>query len=167
MLVCEPSAQGSSSSWLFLKLICAVIGPNVWRRLGDVSTDLLALEAHREAALANVPFFLAECRRRIFAASYDWDKFLATLFGRPPRILRSYADCRLPLELTNDQLCSGGLSDEEQASFKLTGGWATKNSPCSAAYIRAIHILSEFKEDALLHHLKPLDSETKSRLESV
>ncbi|KAH0134770.1 hypothetical protein KCU66_g659, partial [Aureobasidium melanogenum] len=142
-------------------------GANVWRRLGDVSTDLLALEAHREAALANVPFFLAECRRRIFAAAYDWDKFLATLFGRPPRILSSYADCRLPLELTNDQLSSGGLSDEEQASFELTGGWATENFPCSASYIRAIHILAQFKEQALLHHLKTLDSETRSKLEEI
>lgn len=148
-----------------MSLIRIFPGPNVWRRLGDVSTDLLALEAHREAALANVPFFLAECRRRIFAAAYDWDKFLATLFGRPPRILSSYADCRLPLEITNDQLSSGGLSDEEQASFELTGGWATENFPCSASYIRAIHILSQFKEQALLHHLKFLDVETRSKLE--
>lgn len=132
-----------------------------------MSTDLLALEAHREAALANVPFFLAECRRRIFATAYDWDKFLATLFGRPPRILSSYADCRSPLELTDDLLCLGRLSDEQQASFELTGGWATENSPCSATWIRAIHILSHFKEEALLHHLKPLDRETRSKLESV
>lgn len=146
-------------------LIHACIGPNVWRRLGDVSTDLLALEAHREAVLANVPFFLAECRRRIFAAAYDWDKFLATLFGRPPRILSLYADCRLPLELTNDQLSLGEISEEDRASFESTGGWAAENYPCSASYIRAIHILSQFKEKALLHHLKPLDTETRSQLE--
>ncbi|KAI4726670.1 hypothetical protein E4T49_05568 [Aureobasidium sp. EXF-10728] len=141
--------------------------PCIWRRLGNVSTDLLALEAHREAATTNVPFFLAECRRRTFAAAYHWDKFLATLFDRPPRILSCFADCRLPFEMADDRLCLAESSDEEQALFERTGGWSTGNSFCSTTWIRALYILAQFKEEALLHHLKPLDHETRSKLESV
>ncbi|KAI4716107.1 hypothetical protein E4T48_07707 [Aureobasidium sp. EXF-10727] len=148
-------------------LIHVYTDPCIWRRLGNVSTDLLALEAHREAATTNVPFFLAECRRRTFAAAYHWDKFLATLFDRPPRILSCFADCHLPFEMADDRLCLTGSSDEEQALYERTGGWSTGNSFCSTTWIRALYILAQFKEEALLHHLKPLDHETRSKLEMI
>lgn len=147
--------------------LCTSAGPAVWRRLGDLSADIFGLEIHREATVAKVPFFLAECRRRIFAAAFTWDKLLATLFDRPPRIPSYYADCRLPLELTDDQLCVNGLSDQEQASLERNGGWYTGNSNISTSWIRALYLLAQFKEETLMHQLKPLDHETRSKLESV
>lgn len=143
------------------------VGPTAWRRLGDLSTDIFGLEINREQAVSKAPFFLAECRRRVFAAAYHWDKLLATLFDRPPRIPSYYADCRLPLELTDDQLCLNVLSDEEQASLERTGGWHTGSSNYSASWIRALYLLAQFKEETLLHQLKPLNEETKSKLGSV
>ena len=143
------------------------VGPTVWRRLGDLSTDIFGLEIHREAAITKVPFFLAECRRRIFAAAFHWDKLLATLFDRPPRIPSYYADCRLPLELTDDQLCSNGLSDEELAALERSGGWYTGGFNSNTSWIRALYLLAQFKEETLLHQLKPLDQETRSKLESA
>lgn len=150
-----------------LIIVCARVGPNVWRRLGDLSTDIFALEIHREAAIAKAPFFLAECRRRIFAAAFHWDKFLATLFDRPPRIPSYYADCRLPLELDYDQLLLTRPSDVEQTVFERNDGWSTGSSLCSLTWIRALYLLATFKEETLLHHHKPLDHETRSKLESV
>ncbi|KAI4818563.1 hypothetical protein E4T44_10471 [Aureobasidium sp. EXF-8845] len=141
--------------------------PTAWRRLGDLSTDIFALQIHREVTIEKVPFFLAECRRRIFAAAFHWDKLLATLFDRPPRIPSYYADCRLPLELTDDQLCLDDPRDEEQASVERTGGWHTGTSNYSASWIRTLYIIAQFKEETLLHHLKPLDDQTRSKLELV
>lgn len=154
------------SSSVLIKL-CAFLGPAVWRRLGDLSADIFGLEVHREATVAKVPFFLAECRRRIFVAAFTWDKLLATLFDRPPRIPGYYADCRLPLELTDDQICLTGLSDREQASLELNGGWYAGSSNISASWIRALYLLAQFKEETLMHQLKPLNQETRSKLESV
>ncbi|THV68196.1 hypothetical protein D6D28_06904 [Aureobasidium pullulans] len=142
-------------------------GPNVWRRLGDLSTDIFALEIHREAVITKAPFFLAECRRRVFTAAFHWDKFLATLFGRPPRIPSYYADCRPPLELTDDQLCLTGLSEEERASYERYEGWSTKSSSCSTTWIRALYLLAKFKDETLLHHHKPVDDKTRSKLEEL
>jgi hypothetical protein len=125
------------------------------------------LEINREQAVSKAPFFLAECRRRIFAAAYHWDKLLATLFDRPPRIPSYYADCCLPLELTDDQLCLDVLSVEKQASLEHTGGWHDTGPNYSASWIRALYLLAQFKEETLLHQLKPLNEETKSKLQSV
>ncbi|KAI5207126.1 hypothetical protein E4T39_02047 [Aureobasidium subglaciale] len=140
-------------------------GPNVWRRLGGLSTDIFALELHREAAIAKAPFFLAECRRRVFAAAFHWDKFLAALFDRPPRIPGYYADCAPPIELTDDQLCLTRFGCEP-TSFAQVDGWSDGSSSCSATWIRALYLLSQLRDKALVHHLKPLDHETRPKLNS-
>ncbi|KEQ90644.1 hypothetical protein AUEXF2481DRAFT_44841 [Aureobasidium subglaciale EXF-2481] len=141
-------------------------GSNVWRRLGGLSTDIFALELHREAAIAKAPVFLAECRRRVFAAAFHWDKFLAALFDRPPRIPGYYADCAPPSELTDDQLCLTRLGCDP-ASFAQADGWSGGDSCCSATWIRALYLLSQLRDKALVHHLKPLNDETRPELESV
>ncbi|KAI5235761.1 hypothetical protein E4T43_09036 [Aureobasidium subglaciale] len=141
-------------------------GSNVWRRLGGLSTDIFALELHREAAIAKVPFFLAECRRRVFAAAFHWDKFLAALFDRPPRIPGYYADCAPPIELTDDQLCLTRLGYDPTSSVQAHG-WSHGSSSCSATWIRALYLLSQLRDKALVHHLKPLDDETRTELRKL
>ncbi|GAD91799.1 hypothetical protein PVAR5_0376 [Paecilomyces variotii No. 5] len=76
----------------------------VWRRVGDLATDLLVLGLNREATCSAAPLFLAECRRRTFARAYYLDKVFAAAFNRPPRISARHADCKLPLDLSDDEL---------------------------------------------------------------
>lgn len=55
--------------------------PNVWRSMGETTSDAYIMEIHREAKVAeNTPFWLAECRRKNWAG---------VLRRRPSRLLIS------------------------------------------------------------------------------
>ncbi|KAI0883873.1 uncharacterized protein GGS22DRAFT_195046 [Annulohypoxylon maeteangense] len=100
----------------------------VWRRLGDLATDLFALGLHRESTYSTdtTPFFLAECRRKTFATAYHNDKFFMAVFNRPPRIPARFVDFNLPLDLSEDEIFATSSEMLEQARSKLSlDGWGT------------------------------------------
>ena len=103
------------------------------------------MDLHREATHSRrlTPFFLAECRRKTFACAYQSDKAFATFFDRPPCIPRCYADCKLPLNLADDQiLLVDTLAALEQARSNLTeDGWNLNNE------YRIV--LAEFREEII------------------
>ena len=101
-----------------------VPGPLVWQRLGDLSTDILAMGIHRESRhFEEVPFFLQECRRRVFASSYKTDKILCTYFGRPPRLAKQYTDMRPPLDISDHCLMLEGPALDIEVSSLDADGW--------------------------------------------
>lgn len=70
----------------------------MWSQLGEFSTRIFALGAHRDIKKStDIPPFLSQMRKRLFAASYRIDKSIATFLGRPPRLSLRHSDCGLPL----------------------------------------------------------------------
>ncbi|KAH7155805.1 hypothetical protein B0J13DRAFT_593801 [Dactylonectria estremocensis] len=69
-----------------------------WRRMGDLTSSLFALGYHEkiDAAISNIPPFVAELRKRAFARVYKGDKGLAIFLGRPPRITKAYCTFQIP-----------------------------------------------------------------------
>lgn len=152
----ESSVPETSSSHIH-----SVLGLGVWRRVGDLATDLLALGLNREATHSVTPFFLAECRRRSFVRAYYLDKVFAAVFNRPPRITARHADCNLPLDLSDDEIFTS--SDKiEQAKDRLTqNGWNTDGRYRAATWARIRYILAEFREEIVEYQyrsIKPADN---------
>ncbi|RAL08021.1 uncharacterized protein BO97DRAFT_446425 [Aspergillus homomorphus CBS 101889] len=128
----------------------------VWRRVGDLATDLLALGLNREATYSATPFFLAECRRRTFVRAYYLDKVFASVFNRPPRITARHADCSLPLDLSDEVLFTS-QEEIDQAKQKLTqDGWNTDGMHRIATWARIRYILAEFREETVEYQFRPL-----------
>ena len=130
---------------------------HAWRRLGDLATDLFALGLNREETYSPeiAPFFLVECRRRTFATVCYLDKSFAIVFNRPPRLSSRHADCKLPLELSDEELCEITWGTLPQAKAYLTAdGWNTdgKYRPTTWARIRCI--LSHFREETVEYQIR-------------
>nr|POE77934.1 hypothetical protein CFP56_09576 [Quercus suber] len=141
------------------------LGPGTWRRLGDLSSDVLASGIHRDGInAANVPFFLSECRRKTFAAAYHFDKFVSTLLDRPPRILRRYSDCTMPLDLSDDELL-GVPEVVQQARDRLTDlGWNTDGRYAPATWQRLRYVLGVFREEIQEYPYRPSDPPNNAKL---
>ncbi|KAI1392524.1 uncharacterized protein F4822DRAFT_441461 [Hypoxylon trugodes] len=124
----------------------------VWRRAGDLATDIFALSLHREAAYSpeKVPFFLAESRRKTFATVYHIDKIFAAVFYRPPRIPARYADCKAPLDLSEDELFATVPEILEQARKNLSpDGWNIQGGHRPTTWARIRYILAGFREETV------------------
>lgn len=180
-LLLTMSIQGDASeSWK--NIVCAqrfirhalltqylyTAGPNVWRRLGDLATDVYALGIHRESSHAGkIPFFLSECRRRTFAAAYHIDKLVCTFFERPPRILRRFSDCKMPLDLLDDELLADSIK-AEQTGFQLDSeGWSPTARFASSTWARIRYVLGVFREEILEFPFRQFTAENKAKLMQV
>ncbi|KAK6952442.1 hypothetical protein Daesc_006979 [Daldinia eschscholtzii] len=123
---------------------------SVWRRFGDLVTDLFALGLHREALYSaeTVPFFLSECRRKIFVSAYYIDKVFVLVFNRPPRIPTRHADCKPPFDLSEDELFAASPAVLEQARSRLSpDGWSTDGKCKTTTWARIRYILARFREE--------------------
>ncbi|KAJ5266744.1 hypothetical protein N7478_009552 [Penicillium angulare] len=139
----------------------------VWRRVGDLATDLLALDLNREATYSATPFFVAECRRRNFARAYYLDKAFAAVFNRPPRIIACHADCKLPLDLPDDNLF---LPPDQlkNARYSLTpDGWNTDGKHISATWLRIRYILAEFFEEIVEYQFRSIQTADAMKLRLI
>jgi hypothetical protein len=85
------------------------------------------------------PMFLREIRRKIHASVYRSDKTLAVFFGRPPLMFWRYSDRRMPLDISDDVLCSDNPEVLNEAISRLdSAGWNTdgKIYPVSIVRVR-------------------------------
>jgi hypothetical protein len=77
------------------------------------------------------------------------DKYVATLFGRPPRLSYKYCDFAPPLDLSDNQL----FLDEQSLQVVLNGldseGWNCQGHFYPATVIRMRHILSTLGDKML------------------
>ncbi|KAK6434013.1 hypothetical protein LTR95_009801 [Oleoguttula sp. CCFEE 5521] len=142
----------------------------VWRRLGDIANEVLALGFHREAthAASSTPFFLAEIRRRVFSSVYQYDKAYAILFDRPPRIASRYADCKAPLDLSDEQV----LADTPEAlelikTYVTEEGWNVREGFRSTTWARIRYSLGAFREELIEHYLGSGPAPTDEVLEEL
>lgn len=160
---CEQSGHlNDPGMWLIYEnflLMTLVVGDSnyrVWRRLGDLSTTVFALGLHQEIKVSpEVPFWLAEIRKRCLATTYAVDKLMATFVGRPPRISRRYCSIQLPLDI---EIADLALSDEE-LNVKLSqldpDGWYHDSTMRRSAYMRTFVLTSRIREDILEISLGP------------
>ncbi|KAF7716511.1 Fungal Zn(2)-Cys(6) binuclear cluster domain-containing protein [Penicillium ucsense] len=78
-----------------------------WCVGAELNSAFVAMGLHQEIkADAQVPFFLAELRKRLRSMVYTSEISTATFLGRPPRLSHRYINLDLPLDLTDTQLFS-------------------------------------------------------------
>ncbi|KAH8801776.1 hypothetical protein F5884DRAFT_807811 [Xylogone sp. PMI_703] len=121
-----------------------------WKRLGDLATTIYALGMHHNIdSKTGASFFFKESRNKCFAASYTLDKAIATLLGRPPRLLSSYFSSSLPLDLTDEE----AMADDGElilSTAKLdVNGWNTDGRIRSSSWIRVRTLVSFVREEVL------------------
>ncbi|KAM5442966.1 hypothetical protein MferCBS31731_001839 [Microsporum ferrugineum] len=153
-----------------LLLSSVVLGDSssaTWHRLGELATYIFELGLHRDGASASLPPFLLESRRRLFAASYQFDKSVATFLGRPPLISLRHSDCPLPLDISDEALV-GNHSQMEAARSSLTAeGWSVHPVFQRAAWIRLRFIIGTFREEILELSLQKSGLERLDQLRDV
>ncbi|KAJ6141208.1 hypothetical protein N7470_010104 [Penicillium chermesinum] len=97
---------------------------DTWCCLGDLYADILGFGVNRDAFnTIDTPLFLTECRRKVFAKAYHTDKYLATLFDRPPRLLKRHADSKLPLDLADSEILASPSGIAKARSSLSPDGW--------------------------------------------
>ncbi|KAF4261531.1 hypothetical protein CNMCM8057_001831 [Aspergillus fumigatus] len=118
-----------------------------WHRLGELATCIFELGLHQDLdERIDLPDFLLESRRRLFAAVYQLDKSIVTFLGRPPRISRRHSNCRLPLDISDEAL----TGSRELAQRSVTAeGWSCHAVYQRSAWIRVRFLISTFREEIL------------------
>ncbi|CAK3812188.1 transcription factor C6 like [Lecanosticta acicola] len=140
----------------------------VYRRLGELSTDVFECGIHRESTItADTPVFLAECKRRTFAACYHIDKFVSTLIDRPPRIPKRYSDCKMPLDLADHDLLAEPAA-LEAAKRKLTiEGWNSAGHYVPTSWQRVRYMLGILREEIHEFQIQPSSQENTLNLRDL
>jgi Fungal specific transcription factor domain len=147
------------------KVILNRAGETLWEQLGDLSTRIFALGAHREPKKpTDLPLFLVQMRKRLFASSYQIDKSIATFLGRPPRLSSRHSDCGLPLCISDDLFnASNGVFKQATESVDERG-WSTQPTFQPAAWIRLRCSNAIFREEILDMSMKAFDTNTIKQL---
>ncbi|KAJ5584600.1 uncharacterized protein N7459_004400 [Penicillium hispanicum] len=142
--------------------------PHSWNRLGELSTDIFALGLHRDSKAPNdLPEFLLESRRRQFAAAYQLDKNMATFLGRPPRIPRRYADCRMPLDISDEALASDTPGLEYPPDALDADNWNARGVIRRSSWMRVRFIVSTFRDEILEVSLRNITPEVTDLLNDI
>ena len=121
-----------------------------WRRLGNLVSACVAKGLHGEIEVsADVPFWMSELRKRLFAATYIFDKTISNFLGRPPRLPRKYCTMQLPLDLEPHQLRLPDAELEDVVNKLDKHGWNTNASLGGMAWVRCLMIFNMVCEDVL------------------
>lgn len=97
----------------------------------------------------DVPFFLAETRKRMLAVTQRTDKNLSTAMGRPPRLPHRYCDEALPLDLPDEYLFGEKESLQRFLQSLDDDGWNRDGKFYPATLMRMRCILSNLREQVL------------------
>jgi Fungal specific transcription factor domain len=123
---------------------------HTWRRLGNLISACVAKGLHGEIEVsADVPFWMSELRKRLFASTYIFDKTISNFLGRPPRLPRKYCTMQLPLDLELNHLRLPDTELEDVVNRLDQHGWNTDTSLGGMVWIRCHFILSMICEDVL------------------
>lgn len=127
-------------------------GLGAWRRLGDLATDVYALQMHREESYSadKIPFYLAEFRRRTFWFVSYLDKAFVTMLSQPPRMSSRYADCRPFLDLSDEEIVAATTQGVSQVHKTLTvDGWNTDGCYRNTTWARLRYNWSELEQSII------------------
>ncbi|KAJ5766641.1 uncharacterized protein N7511_004257 [Penicillium nucicola] len=142
--------------------------PSCWNRLGELSTDIFALGLHRDTKTSpELPEFLLETRRRHFTAAYQLDKSIATFLGRPPRIPWRYADCRMPLDISDEALATDNMVLDYSHDYIDSNGWSLHGVVQRSSWMRARFIVSTFRDEILEVSLRKLSPDMEEMLDDI
>jgi hypothetical protein len=103
----------------------------------------------------------------MFIASFIIDKQVTTLIGRPPRLSRRFASCKLPLDLDDDEVMLIGEELQQRISKLDPNGWNTDGKVSRVACMRAMMIASQIRDEAIELFLGPDEDITEARREYV
>ncbi|KAH8697480.1 putative chromatin structure remodeling complex protein RSC3 [Talaromyces proteolyticus] len=154
--------MGDALGWLLLQhinlltLVCGDYDYRPRKRLGELSTLLFAMGYHQLDTGDDLPFFLAEGRKRLMVSAYTCDKALATFLGCPPLI--AYRFCRIqpPLDLAPAELVAEPVVREAAIRKLDSQGWNTKGfikgSSWSRISLRLAHVRELVMELSLDSH---------------
>lgn len=127
------------------------LGRQSWYRSGQLLSDVLALNLHRQPAEAlSGPLFLEEIRSRHFVYAYRIDKGICTATGRPPRLSKHYCNRNKPLHLRDEVLTAPDRNLQQAVNSLGDDGWSLQENFTAMTWLRARYIFSTFRED-LLH----------------
>ncbi|KAL4866419.1 hypothetical protein BDV12DRAFT_132868 [Aspergillus spectabilis] len=155
-------------NWIVACMVDGDSSSSRWHRLGELSSYVFELGLHRDCHKAEqIPVFLREIRRRVYAALYHLDKNMATFFGRPPRVSWRYSDIKPPLDISEDAM----LGDEEELERALSDldseGWNVHAVFQRASWYRLRHFMCTIREEVLEISVRPLGSETAEKLRGI
>lgn len=139
----------------------------VWRRLGELATQIYNLGIHRESNTANLPLFLAETRRRMYCAAYTLDKGTSTFLGRPNLLNKRYTDVTLPGDLSDEEICAPPEILALAISNLDENGWNTDSRYFRSSWIRIRYRSSQFREEILDLSLAKLDNDSEHKLMDI
>ncbi|GAB7321930.1 hypothetical protein MBLNU13_g03000t2 [Cladosporium sp. NU13] len=121
-----------------------------WQRLGDLSSDILALGLHKERSTTSTSApFLVQARKKLFSAAFRMDKAISTFFGRPPRIQGHYCDVSLPLDVDDNLFHQEDFNVDQLFSGLNMAGWNIDCKIRPASWIRMRHIVGKVTEEVL------------------
>ncbi|ROW00479.1 hypothetical protein VPNG_07954 [Cytospora leucostoma] len=164
--------------WLLIEdsgLVSAVKGDrdySTYRATGEAHNAVVAMGLHQGSKPdQNVPFFLAELRKRCFICAYFQDISIASFLGRPPRLLYRYCNLDPPLDLTEAQLLQTGpvleatLASLDKNGFNTSGiyqraGWCRFYARCAMRREDVLDLaLRYYTRDEVLARAKVIQEE--------
>ena len=89
---------------------------------------------------------------------------MAAHFDRPPRVLKRYSDCELPLDMNEDEICDGKPELDEALRRLDLNGWNSERRYNSTTWARKGSIITSIKEEILEYSFRPMSDENQSRL---
>jgi hypothetical protein len=115
VLTPSPSRLGSAHS---------VAGNILYHRANEFTAELFVMGFHRLiSSPPDVPFFILETRKRIFASAVAKDKSLSTFLGRAPRIDCDFCDLRTPFDLDDEEVLLEGSRLDTALQALDRDGW--------------------------------------------
>ncbi|RHZ64435.1 fungal specific transcription factor domain-containing protein [Aspergillus thermomutatus] len=115
----------------------------LYHRANEFIAELFVMGFHRlVSSPPNVPFFILETRKRIFASAVTRDKSLSTFLGRAPRIDCDFCDLTVPSDLDDDDVLLEGsrldaaLQDLDRDGWKRPTGTNEPFRPASLIRLR-------------------------------
>ena len=118
--------------------------------MSDATSALYAFGMHEEIqAGPDLPFFLAECRKRLFARIYTTSMATSIFLGRPPQISRSFSCLHIPLDLEDRHFELSGAELSEELTHYDENGWNTSGEVRIGSLFRLGMLISTIREDLL------------------
>ena len=96
---------------------------------------------------------------------YHYDKSMASIFDRPPRVLKRYSDCEIPLNLSDEEVLSEPVVLDEARRRLTEDGWNTEEKYLSSTWTRIRYLTAGLREEILEGELHTMTADRIARLQ--
>jgi len=129
---------------------------------------MVAMGLHQgNAENPDMPFFLSQQRKKIFAKVYTHDKSISLFVGRPPRLSYRYCKLEMPLDLSGAQLMLQGAELQQAIANLDQNGWNTSGSLYRVTWSRVWYLYSRIREEILEVSLGSTDEDVEMRIAEI